>query len=223
MVPRNAVVSVPADANLDQVLRVLIDHQYSRLPVYEKKPENIIGIVHFKDMMRIWQERKIALDRRRPVAPFRLRRLLRKALVVPESKPLNQILDEFREGHSHMALVVDEFGTISGLITFEDVLEQVFGPIGDEHDEMRTAPPPESDVLELDGGTSIRNLETQYGIELPSDAGFETLAGFLLFQIGEIPKPGDSIEYVGRRFTVMSMEQNRIARVRIEKLPALVK
>jgi putative hemolysin len=223
MVPRNAIVSVPADTNLDQVLRVLIDHQYSRLPVYEKKPENIIGIVHFKDMMRVWQERKIALDRRRPVAPFRLRRLLRKALVVPESKPLNQILDEFREGHSHMALVVDEFGTISGLITFEDVLEQVFGPIGDEHDEMRTAPPPGSDVLELDGGTSIRNLETQYGIELPSDAGFETLAGFLLFQLGEIPKPGDSIEYVGRRFTVVAMEQNRIARVRIEKLPASVK
>ncbi len=222
MVPRNAIISVPVDANLDQVLRLFIDHQYSRLPVYEKKPENIIGVVHFKDMMRIWQERKIALDRRRPAAPFRLRRVIRKPLVVPETKPLNQMLDEFRESHSHMALVVDEFGTISGLVTFEDVLEQVFGPIGDEHDELRAAPPAESAVLELDGGTSIRNLETQYGIELPGDAGFETVAGFLLFQLGEIPKPGDYVEHQGRRFTVLQMEQNRIARVRIEKLANFV-
>ena len=87
-----------------------------------------------------------------------------------------------------MAIVVDEFGTISGLVTMEDVLEQVFGEIEDEHDELRAKPPAEADMLELEGATSIRDLHTQYGIELPGDAGFETLAGFLLFQLGEIPK-----------------------------------
>jgi CBS domain containing-hemolysin-like protein len=117
-----------------------------------------------------------------------------------------------------MAIVVDEFGTISGLVTMEDVLEQVFGEIEDEHDELRANPPREADVLELDGATSIRDLHTQYGIELPGDSGFETLAGFLLYQIGEIPKVGDVVEQPDRRFTIVEMERNRIACVRIEKL-----
>ena len=218
MVPRNGVISVSVDATLDQVLRLLIDHQYSRLPVYEKKPENIIGVVHYKDLTRVWEERREAIEKRRPVIPFRLRRLLRKPLVVPETKPLNQLVDEFRKSRNHMAIVVDEFGTISGMVTLEDVLEQVFGPIGDEHDESREAPSTEAPVLELEASTSIRNLETHYGIELPGDAGFETLAGFLLFRLGEIPKAGDTVESDHRRFTILEMDRNRIARVRIEKL-----
>ena len=117
-----------------------------------------------------------------------------------------------------MAIVVDEFGTISGLVTMEDVLEQVFGEIEDEHDEQRAKPAVEADVLELDGATSIRDLETQYGIELPAEAGFETLAGFFLFQLGEIPKAGDIVEVPGLRLTVPEMDRNRIACVKIEKL-----
>ena len=175
-------------------------------------------MVHYKDLMRIWEERRIAIERRRPLLPFRLRPLLRKPLVIPESKPLNQLLDEFRKNRNHMAIVVDEFGTISGMVTLEDVMEQVFGPIGDEHDEFRETPSMEARVLDLEASTSIRNLETQYGIELPGDAGFETLAGFLLFQLGEIPKVGETVELENRRFTILEMEKNRIARVRIEKL-----
>jgi putative hemolysin len=220
MVPRNGVVSISVDAPLDQVLRTLIDYQYSRLPVYEKKPENIIGIVHYKDLTRVWEERRQAIERRRPVVPFRLRRLLRKPLVVPETKPLTQLVDDFRKSRNHMAIVVDEFGTISGMVTLEDVLVQVFGPIGDEHDEFRETPSTEARVIDIDGTTSIRNLETQYEIELPGDAGFETLAGFLLFQIGEIPKVGDTVNHDDRRFTILEMDRNRIARVRIEKLTA---
>jgi putative hemolysin len=218
MVPRTSIVSVSIDATLDQVLRLFLDHQYSRMPVYEKHPENLIGVVHFKDLIRVWEERRMSQERKRPVRPFRLRRILRKPLVVPETKPLNQLIDDFRNSRSHMATVVDEFGTISGLVTMEDVLEQVFGEIEDEHDERRAKPPAEADVLELDGATSIRDLQTQYGIELPADAGFETLAGFLLFQIGEIPKIGDVIEVPGRRFTIIEMDRNRIACVKIEKL-----
>ena len=218
MVPRTSIVSVSIDATLDQVLRLFLDHQYSRMPVYDKRPENLIGIVHFKDLIRVWEERRMYQERKRPVRPFRLRRILRKPLVVPETKPLNQLIDDFRNDRAHMAIVVDEFGTISGLVTLEDVLEQVFGEIEDEHDELRAKPPAEADVLELDGATSIRDLHTQYGIELPAEAGFETLAGFLLFQIGEIPKVGDVIEVPGRRFTIVEMDRNRIACVKIEKL-----
>jgi putative hemolysin len=137
---------------------------------------------------------------------------------VPETKPLNQLIDEFRNERAHMAIVVDEFGTISGLVTMEDVLEQVFGEIEDEHDEVRTKPPVESDLLELDGATSIRDLHTQYGIDLPPETGFETLAGFLLVQLGAIPKAGDVVEMPGRRFTIRDMDRNRIASVKIEKL-----
>ena len=216
MVPRHEIVSVSVDATLDQVLRLLIDHQYSRLPVYGKQPEDIIGVVHYKDLMRIWEERKAAVERRRPTRPFRLRTLMRKPLVVPETKPLNHLLDEFRTQHTHMAIVVDEFGTISGLVTMEDLIEQVFGEIEDEHDERRIRPV-QSDVLEVDGTINIRDLERQYTLSLPAEAGFETLAGFLLSQFGDFPKTGEAIDYAGRRFTILQMERNRIARVRIEK------
>lgn len=219
MVPRNAIVSVPVDANLETVLRVMREHQFSRLPVYEGTPEKIIGYVHYKDLMPIWDERRLAQDRRKLPPAFRLRRILRDLPVVPETKPLHALIDEFRTTHRHMAIVVDEFGTIVGLVTLEDVLEQIFGEIGDEHDVQRPAPVAEATVLEVDGATTIRDLDNQYGLDLPGDAGFETLAGFLMYQLGYIPKEGESLEYGGRRFTITSMDRHRIQRVRIERLP----
>jgi CBS domain containing-hemolysin-like protein len=216
MVPRHDVVSVPADASLEHVLRAFLEHQFSRMPVWEDKPENIIGIVHFKDLIRVWEERRLAKDRNWPVRPFRLKRTILKPLVVPETKELPELLEEFRQERTHMALVVDEFGTISGLVTFEDVLEQILGEIEDEHDELRSRPIQIGGVLELIGTTPIRDLQNQYGIELPTDAGFETLAGFLLHHFRDLPQEGESIEYEGRTFVVTEMERNRIGKVRIE-------
>jgi len=136
---------------------------------------------------------------------------------VPETKPLSQMLEEFRKGSAHMAMVVDEFGTIVGMLTVEDVLEQVVGKIEDEYDEKNVRRGADAGVAELDGATRIRDLESEYGIEIPADGGFETLAGFLLYERGEIPRVGDAVEYQGRRYTVLEMERNRVARVRIEK------
>jgi len=218
MVPRNAIVSVSVDASLDQVLRRMREHEYSRLPVYEGVPEHIIGYVHYKDMMRIWEERRIANAKKRALRPFHLSRVLRKPLVLPETKPLNDVIEQFRTTHTHMAIVVDEFGTIAGLVTLEDALEQIFGEIGDEHDVKRPRPAAEAPLIEVDGAVTIRDLDTQYGLELPGDAGFETLAGFLLFQLGYIPKPGEVLEYGRRKFTILGMDHNRIARVGIERL-----
>jgi len=215
MTPRMEIVSVSVDASLDELLRITLEHKFSRLPVYEGKPEHIIGIVHYKDLVRAWQERKFAADRRIPARPFLLRRYLRDVLVVPETKPLNQLVDEFRKKHAHLAMVVDEFGTITGLVTLEDVLEQIFGEIGDEHDVRRPLPVAGAPVIEVDGSTSIRDLASQYEIELPGDAGFETLAGFLLFRLGYIPGPGESVTYGSRTFIVEAMDKNRIARVKI--------
>ncbi len=220
MVPRNEMVSLPVDANLDQVLRVFEEHKFSRIPVYEDSPENIVGIVHYKDLTRLWLERKWNWERKRPERPFKLQRYLRKPLVVPETKDLAQLLARFRDAHTHLALVVDEFGTIAGLVTLEDVLEQVFGEIADEHDVERPAQPAEPGLLEVEGTIPIRDLETQHSIELPAEAGYQTLAGFLMFRLGHIPKEGECVSDFGHRFTVKRMERNRIDRVAIEKIEA---
>ncbi len=218
MVPRNQIVSVSAEASLDEVIHVMRVNQFSRVPVYEKGAEHITGYLHYKDLMRIWEERRIAIEKKRLIRPFRIARVMRKPLVVPETKPLSELIDEFRTTHVHIAIVVDEFGTIVGLVTLEDVMEQIFGEIGDEHDVKRPKPKAGATVILLDGSTTIRDLDTQYGLELPADAGFETLAGFLLFQLGYIPKAGETVEYGGRRFTILEMSRNRISRVRVEKI-----
>jgi CBS domain containing-hemolysin-like protein len=215
MTPRVDIVSVPVTASLDDLLQITLEHKYSRLPVYGSSPEDIVGIVHYKDLMHAWRERKTATDNRRPTRPFVLRRYLRRPLVVPETKPLHQLVDEFRQRSTHLAIVVNEFGSISGLVTMEDVLEQIFGDIADEHDARRVLPQPGSPVIEVDGSTSILNLASQFNIRLPGDAGFETLAGFILFKLGYVPSPGDSVAYENHTFTVQQMDRNRIARVKV--------
>jgi CBS domain containing-hemolysin-like protein len=219
MVPRNDMVSIDIAASLDDVLRTMIEEKHSRLPVYQGSPEKIVGILHYKDLLPVWEERRNAIRSGRPSRSFRISRLLRQPVVVPETKPLSQMIEQFRQGASHMAMVVDEFGTIAGMLTVEDVLEQLVGRIEDEHDERLPRQLPEAEELELEGATRIRDLESEFGIAIPTDAGFETLAGFLMFKLGEIPRTGQSIVFEGRRYTVLEMERNRVLKVRIEKLP----
>lgn len=217
MTPRREIVSVPNTASLDEILKAMVESQHSRLPVWEEKPEQIVGAVFFKDMLRLWHDRRVNLRLGRPAPPFHLERIMRKPLIVPETKPLMQMLEEFRERHSHMAMVVDEFGTVAGLLTVEDVLEQIVGEIEDEFDEKLPHPQAEADRVEIDGATTILDLASMYGIELPANAGFETIAGYMLFKLGHIPRTGEWVDFELRRFTVTAMERNRIARVRIEK------
>jgi CBS domain containing-hemolysin-like protein len=220
MKPRRDIISVSASATLDDILATMVKSQHSRLPVWEDKPEQIVGAVFFKDMLRLWHERRVNLRAGRPAPPFYLAHIMRKPLIVPETKPLMQMLEEFRQKHSHMAMVVDEFGTVTGLLTVEDVLEQIVGEIEDEFDE-KLPKPAQAGPVSLDGATSILDLASNYSIELPANAGFETVAGYMLFKLGHIPKLGESVDFEGRRFTVAGMERNRIATVRIEKLPGI--
>src|SRR6266446_6192157 len=218
MVPRNEIVSVPENATLDQVLRTMIEHHHSRLPVYRGQPEQIVGILFYKDLLPLWASRRAAIAAGRRVPEFRVQRMMRKHMVAPETKPLVQILEEFKQGKSHMAMVVDEFGTIVGLVTVEDVLEQIVGEIEDEYDVKELRPALEAFFFEDTAATEIRDLELLHGIEIPSNAGFETLAGFLLMKLGNIPKVGESVEEGGRRYTVLEMDRNRIAKVKVGKL-----
>jgi CBS domain containing-hemolysin-like protein len=221
MRPRHEVVSVSITATLDEVLATMVESQHSRLPVWEGKPEHMAGIVYFKDMTRLWHDRRLAIRDGRPVAPFYLRRLMRKPMIVPETKSVHEMLAEFQARHSHMAFVVDEFGTVTGLITVEDVVEQIVGEITDEFDVPEDSPrAPVGDIAELDleGATTIRDLSSIYGIELPANAGFETLAGYLLFRLGHIPAAGESVEFENRRFEVLQLDRNRISQVRITQI-----
>jgi len=221
MRPRHEIVSIQAGSTLDEVLATMVESQHSRLPVWEGKPEHMAGVVYFKDMTRLWHDRRQATREGRPVAPFQLRRLMRKPLIVPETKSVQQMLAEFQAGHTHMALVVDEFGTVAGLITVEDVIEQIVGEISDEfdgHEDTPRAPAGASDEVDLEGATTIRDLASIYGIELPVNAGFETLAGYLLFRLGHIPAVGEAVDFENRRFAVTRMERNRIAQVHVGQI-----
>ena len=217
MVPRGEIVSVPVAASLDRVLELMNEHQFSRIPVYERQPEHIIGIVHYKDLLTVWHDRRTATERRRPVPKFDLRLLMTKPFVVPETKPLNQLVDDFRREHSHIAVVVDEFGSVVGLVTLEDVLEQMFGEIEDEHDAHLPPVAYRASELELEGTINIRDLETQFGIVIPVEESFETLAGFLLYRLGRIPEAGATVQHAPYLFTVLEMDRNRIARVKVER------
>jgi CBS domain containing-hemolysin-like protein len=218
MKPRREIVSVPVDASLDDVLKAMVESQHSRLPVWKDKPEHLVGAVFFKDLLRIWHERRDMIRLGRAAPPFSVAHIMRKPLIVPETKPLMQMLEEFRQRHLHMGLVVDEFGTVTGLLTVEDVLEQIVGEIEDEFDEKLPETHVETDNVEIDGATSILDMASVYGIELPANGGFETIAGYMLLKLGHIPQAGEFTEFGRRRFTVSTMDRNRVARVRIEKI-----
>ena len=217
MTPRNAISCAPVEATLDELLRIFHESKYSRLPVYERSAEHLVGMIYAKDLLDVWQQRRLSNEMRRPAPKFETRRLLRRPPVVPESKPVSQLIDTFRHNSIHMAFVVDEFGSVTGLVTLEDVLEQVFGEIDDEHDIKLAPLPLEWDTIELEGSTSIRDLETHYQIEVPANAGFETLAGFLLFRLGVIPRQGATVDEAGLRFTIAEIERNRIVKVKVER------
>lgn len=220
MVPRPDIFSLPGNLTLQDAIDHVVEEQHSRIPVYDSQsgPEHIIGILYAKDLMR-WAGLRLAA-RAIPIpariADMKITQIMHDAMVVPETKPLSELLEEFKDRKRHMAIVVDEFGSTTGLITAEDILEQLVGEIEDEYDVATTAQSAESKFLLLEGTTGIRDLDSQYDLLLPRDAGFETLAGFMLSKLQKIPEVGDSCYYGGRRFIVDEMEGHRIARVRIE-------
>ena len=214
MVPRKDVNSIPSDATFDQVLDALVRHRHSRLPVYEGSPEHVVGMLYAKDfwshvqLRRRWQ----LLDR--PPPPFRMKSFVSDLEFVPETKDLYELLKEFQGRHYQMAAVVDEFGTVVGVVTAEDAVEQIVGEIREKHERPKAVAV--GGTIELDGITNVVDLNTQFGIELPYDAGFETLAGFMLSRFGRLPDAGEAVTHEGRTYTVTAMEGNRIGTVLVE-------
>ena len=221
MVPRPDIFSLPGDMSLEEALQRVVDEQHSRVPVYDvqRGPEHIIGVLYAKDLMRWMRYRLNRTASGRPVvrpSGLQVRHIMREVLVVPETKPLPDLLVEFKGRKRHLAVVVDEFGSTAGVVTVEDVLEQLVGEIEDEFDISEPALVPGAASMTVDGSVNIRDLESQYHIALPRDEGFETLAGFVLTQLQKIPAVGDRFEYQGRRYSVMAMDGLRVDTVKIE-------
>jgi putative hemolysin len=220
MVPRPDMHALPADASLEDTLTMFVTSQRSRLPVYDGTLDHILGFVHIKDVIWVQLERSRQDDEPAPPPPFELKKHLREALIVPETKPASELLMEFRSRRMSLALVVDEFGSILGLVTLEDILEQMVGEIHDEFDvvEQPLVLPDGSTVF--DGAYKARDLEAHYHLKLPDDVSFETVGGFVLSRLGFIPRGGESFETGGYRFTVMEMEGRRVSRVKIKPAAA---
>jgi len=212
MIPRSRMVVLRQDDSADESLAAIVESGHSRFPVIGADRDEVVGIVLAKDLLRHYRDTD---------ADFNIDDLLRPAVFIPESKRLNTLLKEFREGHQHMAVVVDEYGGVSGLATIEDVLEQIVGEIDDEHDPEDVDP-----IQELDGGrfsvlaqTRIEAFNDFFGVEL-DDEEYDTIGGLILHQLGRLPRRGERVAVAGFQFKVTRGDRRRIHVVEVARLPA---
>ena len=220
MTPRTRIFSLPVDLPLETASARIVEAQHSRVPVFDPAQDTdaFVGVVYAKDVFRLMHFRSVALSMgHRGATGLTLREVKRDVLVVPETKPALELLQEFQERRRQIAIVVDEFGSTLGLVTAEDALEQIVGELEDEFDTSR--PMVASSVggsVVLDGSVNLRDLVTQLRWKVPRTPGVETLAGLLLARFGHIPEVGETLSLNGRRFEVVAMDRRRIARVRVE-------
>jgi len=210
MTPRRDIFAIEKGLTVREVLEIIKEHDYSRIPVYEGTLDNIIGILYVKDIIFLKFEGK----------EEKIDRFVRDAYFVPEFTTLLDVMKKFEETKNHMAIVVDEHGTVVGLITFQDILEFIVGDIPEEYEpEEPYIKKLKENKWEVSGKTEVEILEEVIGIKLPEDYEFDTVAGFILDYLKRFPKKGEEFIYQGYRFKILEMENNRIISVLIEKLP----
>ena len=212
MVAAPRMDSINIDAPFDELLHLIIDTAHSRFPVYEGDKENILGILLAKDLLKMQRAPEL-----------NIKALLRPAVFVPESKGLNDLLREFRGNRNHLAIVIDEFGRVAGLITIEDVLEQIVGEIEDEFDIAED----EGDIFGLpdrtyrvSGDTSIERVSEAFGVALV-DADFETIGGLVAHEMGHVPKRGEHFALSGLQFTVLHTKGGSVRWFKVSPVDAL--
>jgi len=209
MIPRSALVVVHEDQQPAELLPLVIDSKHSRFPVVGDDVDDIKGILHAKDLLSLVLEG----DGQR----FDIKDFIRPAAVIPESKRLNVLLEEFRANRNHMALVVDEYGQISGAVTIEDVLEQIVGEIEDEHDvdDDSFVKQLEPDSFHVKANTTIEDFNEYFSLSL-SDDEFDTIGGIVLQAFGHLPELGESIEVAGLKFEVLNADSRRLRLLRVD-------
>ena len=214
MVPRSQMVVIDIDQDFDEMLGMIIDSGHSRFPVIGEDRDEVLGILLAKDLLRYFGSEE-AKD-------VSIRKLLRPAAVIPESKRLNALLKEFRDSHNHMAIVVDEYGGVAGLLTIEDVLEEIVGEIDDEHDQE------EAEFIRPDGDrngkpsfavralTRIEDFNEYFGSELV-DEEYDTIGGLVMHVLGRLPRRGEKVVHGGFEFAVIRADRRRIDALQVQR------
>ncbi len=210
MIPRTEIVAIPADSTLEQIAKAFREHGYSRLPVYGDSLDDMRGVLHGKDIMQYLL-----------VKPriFKLERVLKKPFYVVDTARLEDVLRQMQNEKFHFGFVVDEHGGVEGIITLEDLLEEIVGEISDEHDEeVYEQISKESDgSFILDGGLAIKDVNRKLHLNLPVSESYTTVAGFLMSEAGQILNEGESVRFNGHSFKVERVDKRRILKVRMEK------
>ncbi|MFQ5769158.1 MAG: hemolysin family protein [bacterium] len=211
MVPRIDMVCVEENINLEELTNLIKEKGHSRIPLYREGVDNILGIIHAKDLLRIIKEKESS-------EKIDLIALARPAYFVPESKKLHHLLKEFQQEKSHMAIVVDEYGGTAGLVTLEDVIEEIVGDIQDEYDQE----PPlyrklDENTFMVDAKIDLHELNEILEIEIPTEGEYESLGGFILSLTGYVPEEKEVVEYNSYKFVVEKIERNRIVWVKITR------
>ena len=209
MVPRTEIFAIPDTCSLEQMAKAFRQHGYSRLPVYSDSLDNILGVVHSKDVMSYLLRPKT----------FRLDKVVRKPNYVVDTAKLEDVLRQMQTEKFHFGFVVDEHGGIEGIITLEDLLEEIVGDISDEHDEEvneQINEQPDGAYV-LDGSVAVRDVNRRLGLNLPISEAYTTIAGFLMAESGDILTEGETVPYNGHLFRIEKVDKRRILRVRMEK------
>lgn len=205
MVPRTEIAAVEAGTDVDAILRTMNEKGFSRLPVYAETIDNVIGVLYLKDILSLHMEKR----------SFQLDQVIRKPYIVPPNKNVSVLLKEMREKRIHLALVGDEYGGTNGLVTMEDLIEEIVGDIRDEQEkELREIDEIASNRYIVDGRTDIGKVNEKLGVAIPEDE-FETIGGFVLGLFGRLPAEGDQMRHQNMMFTVLRLRKNRISRVRV--------
>jgi len=209
MIPRTEIIGVEADAPLDEIIKLATQSAYTKLPVYEDNLDQILGVVHVKDLLRMLQSPDCE--------DCTARALAREAIFVPETISISILLHQFREDRQHIAIVLDEYGGTAGLVTLEDLLEEIVGEVSDPFDKIT----PEIQLLPdgtalIDGLALIEEVNQELGLDL-QDPDYDTIAGYALGKLGRIPRQGDVIEAEGIRLKVDGMDGLRIARLQLKR------
>jgi putative hemolysin len=209
MIPRPRIDAIELETPLEEALRFIVETGHSRYPVYRKSLDDVCGVLYYKDLLRLQLENR----------PASLGAIIHPVYFVPETMKVSQLLKELQRRRMAIALVVDEHGGVDGLVTMEDLLEEIVGEIHDEYDVAgKPVERLKDGSLLVDASLSIKGLQDEYGLPFPEAPEYETLAGFMLSQLQRMPKGGDIIKYQGIKLTVVDMEGRRIARIKVEGL-----
>ena len=216
MPPRTDVSGIELSVRLDEVKQIVAETGHSRFPIYDGDLDHIVGVLYVKDLLRL-----VGAER---TEPFEIGQILRDALLVPESKTLRALLEEFQLRKVHLAIVLDEYGGTAGLVTIEDILEEIVGEIRDEYEPPDEAEPEINRVndrcAEADGRVYIDDLNDELEIAIPEDDDYDTVGGFVFSTLGHIPEVGESFDYENVRVTVLAAEKTKINKIRVEILDA---